>query len=103
MTIKELRMLLETQPKDKVCAFGFGYPHAHRGYYDHVSFPPNENDITIQQMLDYLKDAVNHHFEGWKGGEYYYNDTTPVHFNFEGVCSVDDSSIPENILTSILG
>jgi len=102
-TIGELRELLQGQSSDKVCKFGFGYPHAHRGYYNHVSFPPNEQNITIGQLLDYLKDAVNHEFEGWKGGEYRYDDFTLVHFNFEGRCSDDDCYIPEHILKSILG
>lgn len=104
MQIKHLLKLLESQPLDKVCKYGFGEPHAHRGYYNHVSFPPNASDITIGQMLEYVNEATEHPFEGWKGGKYSYDLETPVHFNYEGVCSMDDEdcNLPNFILESIL-
>jgi hypothetical protein len=102
MNLKQLKLLLEGQDPNKVCKHGFGRPHAHRGYYDHVSFPPTATGITIAEMLEFVDDALEDDFTGWKGGEYSYNLNTPVHFNYEGYCDNDDEQIPELIFSSIL-
>ena len=46
MKLGELIEYLEKQDKDKVCPFGFYYPHSYRGYYEQLAFEPAYN-ITI--------------------------------------------------------
>lgn len=92
-------------PKERVCKYGFCRPHAYRGYYDQVAFEPTEN-VTIESMLVDVDNALDWTFEGWKGGEFWYNEKTPVNFAKEGMCTEDDeywANYSEKLLLSISG
>lgn len=102
MKLNQLLTLIEQQPIERLCEYGFDYPHSYRGYYNHVSFAPKQN-VTIGEMLKFVKAAYAHEFTGWKGGENRYNDDTPVHFADEGMCNDNEKPIPKLMLMSILG
>jgi hypothetical protein len=101
MNLGQLKKLLESQPLDRECEYGFGEPHSYRGYYDQVSFPP-EGYVTIKKMLMYVERALREEFTGYKGGEFNYDLTTPVNFALYGECG-DEDFMNNDMLGSILG
>ena len=103
MNLGQLKTLLESQPMDRVCYYGFGEPMSYRGYYDQVAFAP-ETNVTIQTMLKYVDQALSDVFTGYKGGSYVYDARTPVNIAEYGEYnSEEDEYFDGKILQSILG
>ena len=84
--------------KDKVLPFGIGEPMSWRGIYNEVAFSVQEN-ITVQQSLDNIIKAYHNVFYGWKGGEYTYDDDTPVNFESDAGRYTDGGYCLEMIAT----
>lgn len=84
MTLKEYIEILESvKNKEKVLAKGLGSPHSWRGSYDELSFDIVEN-ISIQDMFDQAKECIGRKFTGYKGGDYIFDDSTPINIDYYG-------------------
>ena len=53
-----------------------------RGIYEDVAFVPSKEG-SKEESLKLMDLALSEIFEGWKGGEYAYNESTDVHFETE--------------------
>nr|DAR63522.1 MAG TPA: hypothetical protein [Caudoviricetes sp.] len=53
-----------------------------RGCYDEVAFIPSKNG-SKEDSLRQIDRALTETFDGWKGGEYTYEDYTDAHFETE--------------------
>ena len=69
MTLGEIIKRLEREPQDKVIPHGFGRPCSYRGYYDQLAFRREENIKVVSMLID-AQGAVDHVFDGYKGGSY---------------------------------
>jgi hypothetical protein len=83
MTIIQLKNFLNRFSDDKICLYGFSSPHSYRGYYDQAAVVPTQN-VTIAEMKSTLDKLLTDTFEGWKGGEYKYDEDTEIHFSHIG-------------------
>ena len=103
MNLGQLKTLLQSQPMDRTCSYGFGEPMSYRGCYDQVAFP-RETNVTIQTMLKYVDQALNEEFTGYKGGQFEYDVSTPVNIaEYGNWNSGEDEYFDGKILQSILG
>lgn len=66
-----------------------------RGNYNEVAFTVSTNG-TIVESLSLIDKALNEKFDGYKGGEYSYDNETNVHFE------KDDSTINDISLYELL-
>jgi hypothetical protein len=57
---------------------GFKRPHSYRGYYDDVAFEPAGEKMKVCDLIAICKSAIGKTFEGWKGGSFEMDETTPV-------------------------
>lgn len=80
MTLGELRDFLSSACFDHNIRlkYGFHKPHSYRENYFEVAVEPTTN-VSINMMLDSLKDATRGGYVGYKGGEFYYSYDTPIH------------------------
>ena len=53
---------------------------SYRGYYDDLAFELREvgSDVTVSDVLDECRDALDTKFTGYKGGEFYMGEDTPL-------------------------
>ncbi len=93
MTIFELKEYFKytEEPKFFLKAF-FSW----RGNYSEIAFTPASNG-TKEESLSLLEDATRETCIGRKGGEYNYDDDTPVHFEFYQE-DIDDNALYEVLL-----
>ena len=65
-----------------------GNPHSYRGYYSDLSFEPCQIDESakVGSFLKDLKDSLNKEFTGWKGGDFFMGENTPLWVATEGDC-----------------
>ena len=80
-----VRKLVRLYGLDAAARYGFTYPHSWRGAYDEVAFETCGR-VTLRQVLADVEGALNGTFTGWKGGEYSYDHSTPVHLDSPGRC-----------------
>ncbi len=84
ITIGDMLNLLESKDPDEILTYGFENPHSYRGMYDCAAVEVAYRDVTVSQMIDVCKKLLNRTFAGWKGGEYDYNEDTPLFFAEQG-------------------
>ena len=60
--------------------FSISYPFSWRGSYDEVAFEITQTESAKEQILEMIEKAYTEKFYGYKGGEYRYDDYTPVNF-----------------------
>ena len=75
LTLGEVIKTLEQYDPSCIVEKGFTYPHSYRGYYSELAFELEEN-TTVGKMLEACKSTMNRTFEGYKGGEFGYNEDT---------------------------
>ena len=80
MTLKEFRDYIQSFPKDTKFNYGVSYPFSWRGIYDEVAFELLDEPMTRESMLYNINAAYVEIFTGYKGGEFRYDDDTPIHF-----------------------
>lgn len=85
MRLEEVIKVLESAPRDRVVAHGLGKAMSYRGYYDQLAFEPKDN-VTVGEMLDEARSAVDKVFDGYKGGEYKMYDFTECWIAEYGDC-----------------
>ena len=83
MTLGELIRTLETRDRDYVSPMGIGKPGSWRGDYREVAFRP-EPGVSVQQMLDNAKRALNAEFVSWHGGTYIMTERSECHLAMPG-------------------
>ena len=57
---------------------GFKNPHCYRGYYDDLAFELAGEPMNVCELIAICKSAIGKTFEGWKGGSFEMDETTPV-------------------------
>lgn len=66
-----------------------GDPHSYRGYYQDLSFQDREDGTaSTSEFIKVLENCIGKTFEGWKGGEFTMDRTTPLWRAYEGDCGV---------------
>lgn len=84
MTIKWLKDYFENTENPKFFLIDV---FSWRGIYDEVAFTPSKTG-TKEESLKLINNALTETFDGYKGGEYTYKESTDVHFEFsERDCS----------------
>lgn len=79
MLLGDLKLFLLTLPQDAVIRHGFGEPRSYRGDYSECAFEPAER-VTVASMVAHVERALSGEvFEGYKGGEYTFNEVTPCY------------------------
>ncbi len=65
-----------------------GNPHSYRGYYSDLCFEPCKicEFAKAGSFLKDLKESLNEKFTGWKGGDFYMGEDTPLWVAIEGDC-----------------
>lgn len=92
MTIFELKEYFKYTEDPKFFLKDFFY---WRGNYSEIAFTPASKG-TKTESLFLLEDATRKTCTGWNGGEYNYDDDTPVHFEFY------EADIGDNALYEVL-
>ena len=77
---------------------GLCEPHSYRGYYSDLAFELCNEKRTVAEVLAMAKDCMGETFEGYKGGNFDMNLSTPVWVADYGSCgmkimSVDDKGL----------
>lgn len=80
MTLGEFKAYVESFPDGKTFNYGISNPFSWRGSYDEVAFEFLEQSMTKEELLEKINLAYTDIFPGYKGGEYYFKNFTPVHF-----------------------
>ena len=87
MNLLELKQIVQTwTDANFVFSDSFNRPHSYRGYYDHLSFEISTSNSVADIHVN-IREAYEQTFVGWKGGDYTYDDTTPVHLSYVGSSS----------------
>lgn len=93
--LKHLIKFLETRNPDERPIIGFNNPHSYRGYYNELAFEPCDgSETTAGEMLTCCKEALENVYQGWKGGDYTYDENTQCWLSYKG-------SVSSNTLGSI--
>lgn len=93
LTLGELIRELEKVDLDYFLPLAFHEPHSYRGYYAEVAFELNQEGATVGEILSACKKAKEKFFEGYKGGEYTYDDNTPCWIADYGSSGIELSSL----------
>lgn len=89
MNLKELKSYFESFEDDYVFDWSLSDPFSWRGAYDEVAFAVLKQPSTKESNLQKIKKAYTETFFGYKGGEYDYNNYTPVNFEQDTSCWTD--------------
>jgi len=64
-------------------------PHSYRGYYSDLAFEKGEGTRSVGSLLEQLKnECLGQTFTGYKGGDFYMDEHTPLwiaHYGSSGV------------------
>ena len=85
MTLGKLIEILEKM-SDATSVPNLINPHSYRGYYSDLAFEKGEGLRLAKNLLADCKAAMGNKFEGYKGGDFYMNATTPVWVADYGAC-----------------
>lgn len=102
MTLGRLISELEKLPQEKeienVCS-----PHSYRGYYSDLALEKGEGQRTVGSLLEQLKsECLGETFEGYKGGDFYMDEHTPMWIADYGSCGVKIMGIRDGDILSFL-
>ena len=91
MNLGELKAIVDTWTAESFCfTRSFEGPHSYRGRYNEVAFSSTSARRAVWLIKDDLYSAMTDTFTGWKGGEYQYDDFTPVHLSTMGSSSDEE-------------
>ncbi len=74
----EARFVLVDADMDEGVAKSIGNPHAYRGYYADLSFEEVRETVRGRDIVAMCDHIAKTTFEGYKGGDYNYDDDTPI-------------------------
>lgn len=80
MNLRQFKKKIESLEKGKVLQYSISEPFSWRGSYDQVCFAFIMAPSSREEILAKIEKAYTETFEGYKGGEYRYNDRTLVNF-----------------------
>jgi hypothetical protein len=80
MELKEFKQHIESFPQGTEFEYGVSKPFSWRGVYAEVAFEMLEQPMKREEILANIELAYTETFNGYKGGEYRYNDHTDIHF-----------------------
>lgn len=100
MTLGEMKELF-LKSNQEILDYGVSEPFSWRGSYDEVAFRIERN-VSKKECLDRIFKALNDKFYGYKGGEFYFNEHTPVNFESSSD-SYSDGEYREEIITEVEG
>ena len=103
MELKEFKQQIEQAEVGKTFDYGISEPFSWRGSYDEVAFEILEQPMTREEILDNIEKAYTGTFYGYKGGEYTYQDYTPVNFEEGGSRSYTDGRYCDEMIAKIEG
>lgn len=86
MNLGELKAIVDTWTNE-VFVFKcqtFMSPHSYRGWYNELAFEYCDFPLTVSAIKQSVCRAYMEVFTGWKGGEYTYDDKTPIHLSRQG-------------------
>jgi hypothetical protein len=99
MTIGELKKILKTAKPNQNVIFDFcncipTTIDSWRGIYaepalgwaatGYSAYSTDENHTSVEKLLNELNKATLNTYFGWKGGEYHYDDNSPLHIDNSG-------------------
>lgn len=91
MSLGELADTVRNAPKGTVVVTdtgtGISTPHSYRGYYEEASIAPTSGVTLSEDFAAELDAFIDTTAEGWKGGDFYMDSSTPVWVSFEGSAS----------------
>ena len=95
MTLQRLIDKLKTFPPEKKIE-KISCPHSYRGYYSDLSFEREEGIQTVSDMLKILEnECLRKTFRGYKGGDFYMDEHTPLWIAEYGSCGLKIMDILE--------
>lgn len=77
MTLGKLISLLNSLDEDLEVE-GLICPHSYRGYYTDLAFSTTDVTFLASHILATVKECLGKTFEGYKGGEFAMEKTTPI-------------------------
>lgn len=80
MKLGDLKYRIESHPQGTCFSYSLSDPFSWRGVYAEVAFTVLDERCCREELLEKINRALSDEFIGWKGGEYFYNKDTPVHF-----------------------
>lgn len=83
MTLGEFKKHIESFRNGTVFDYGISEPFSWRGIYSEVAFCISSQKTTKEDILERINNALTETFEGYKGGDYRYNEHTDIHFESE--------------------
>lgn len=86
MTVKDLMNIIESWPDDKM-PFSIDDVWSWRGIYADPCLCVTTREQTKKYNLLSLKEVLQYSFTGWKGGEFYYNESSLLHFENDPGCA----------------
>jgi hypothetical protein len=96
-TIKTFIDELKKYPENKMIE-SLEQPHSYRGYYSDLSFKRFEGQMPVKDLLKVLQDdCLNKTFTGYKGGDFYMDEHTPVWIADYGYCGVKIIGIQDDV------
>lgn len=102
MNLGEVKAAFDVlENNDFVFTDGFNKPHCYRGYYNEVAFEPAKF-VSLAEIKTTLNAAMFETFVAWKGGEYEYDENTPVNLSLIGMCNNDDAENFEKLVSFML-
>lgn len=82
----ELRAFIENLPENKTFRFSLDGPFSWRGSYQEVGFCIVRRECSKKELLEVVNYAFTGIFEGYKGGEYTYDEETRINFENDDSC-----------------
>lgn len=79
MTIKDMENIIESYPEDTM-PFKIEDEWSWRGIYDQACIGISIEETSKQDNLKELSNLLKYPFDGWKGGEFSYEESTLIHF-----------------------
>ncbi len=102
MTIGELKKHFHKFDDGHIFTFALSDPFSWRGIYAEVAFDIEAKPSTKKDNLSKIESALNDTFVGYKGGEFKYDEETPVNFE-EGRSRYTDGRYADALLLEIRG
>lgn len=101
MNLGELKKYIESFPDGTRLEYSLSEPFSWRGVYAEVAFSIKDKQCTKEELLAKIEMALSDEFYGYKGGDFRYDEHTPV--NFEEDCgSYTDGGYTEKKISEIL-
>jgi hypothetical protein len=102
MRLGELKNHIMSLPEGSKLEYRLSYPFSWRGSYDEVAFRIEWVHCTREDVLENIIAALTRTFEGYKGGEYIYNEHTTVNFE-EDISTYTDGNYVRVCIAQIEG